>query len=146
VTNLSILAVAQLKAKSKCALHIKCNTVTAHSQCAVNHCIPVRGMRIAFAVWQILVNASFTYLCIRVCIFVCVYIRVHTRTHTHIHTLKSGGKKIICLANRELNLICRFLLTVKYSVLDTFFPLSPQIFGRVTCFRTQIISYAFAHV
>jgi hypothetical protein len=72
---------AELKVKPNCALHIKCNTVTAQSQCAGKHCISVRSVRIAFAVSQILVNALFIYL--RVCIFV-----------RHIHTLKSE-KKII---------------------------------------------------
>jgi len=39
-----------------------------------------------------------------------------------------------------------FPFNIKYSVLDVIILLSPHIFGRVTPFRTQIISYAFAHV
>jgi hypothetical protein len=52
--DLSILTAAQFKMRPNWALHIKCNTVTAHSQCAEKH---FRSVRIAFAVSQILFNA-----------------------------------------------------------------------------------------
>ena len=95
--------------------HQMCNTVTSHSQCAGKYYISVRSMRIAFAVSQILVNASFMYVCIMyvmcvlctimyvmyvLCMYdvcMCVsmmYVCIHTyiHTHTHTHTLKSGKK------------------------------------------------------